>query len=197
MNYNFVFDLDGTVTKAEILPIIAKEIGLEKEMAELTRRTMDGELPFELSFTQRVDMLKDIPISKVQKIAGAVPVSDAILNFMRQRRNRCIIVTGNLDVWIEKLVEKIGITCFCSIADYKQDQLLGIKKIFNKKDVFGKILRPVAAIGDGNNDIEMLVNADIPIAYGGVHNPAPTLLEIVSHVIYDDRKLCQFLRQLS
>ena len=50
----FLFDLDSTITRQEILPTIAEEFGVFEEMRALTERTMRGELPFKQSFLQRV-----------------------------------------------------------------------------------------------------------------------------------------------
>ena len=46
-DYVFLFDLDATITKAEILPEIAVKINKEKQMRELTEKTMAGEIPFD------------------------------------------------------------------------------------------------------------------------------------------------------
>ena len=40
--YIFLFDLDSTVTKQEILPTISKELGIYEKMTELTESTMSG-----------------------------------------------------------------------------------------------------------------------------------------------------------
>ena len=48
--YVFLFDLDATITRAEILPEIAVKINKEQEMRDLTERTMAGEIPFDHGF---------------------------------------------------------------------------------------------------------------------------------------------------
>lgn len=48
--YIFLFDLDSTVTKQEILPTISKKLGIYEKMTELTESTMSGEIPFKQSF---------------------------------------------------------------------------------------------------------------------------------------------------
>lgn len=48
--YIFLFDLDSTVTKQEILPTISKRLGIYERMSELTESTMRGEIPFKQSF---------------------------------------------------------------------------------------------------------------------------------------------------
>lgn len=197
MKYNYAFDLDGTITKKEILPIIAKEVGIGQEMAILTKRTMDGEIPFDQSFTHRVNMLKSIPISKVQNIVDSVPLNEHLVRFIKDHRDRCYIVTGNLDVWIKLLIDKIEAKCLSSEANYLEDNLLGVKNILRKKDIHKKVKGPIVAIGEGHNDVEMIEDAAIGIAYGGVHSPAPSVLEVADYAIYGAKELCRFLKQLS
>jgi 2-hydroxy-3-keto-5-methylthiopentenyl-1-phosphate phosphatase len=64
--YVFLFDLDATITKVEILPEISAEIGKDKEMRELTERAMRGEIPFERSFRERVSILQDTAIPAME-----------------------------------------------------------------------------------------------------------------------------------
>lgn len=196
MKYHFAFDLDGTITKEEILPLIAKEIGLKKEMAELTKKTMSGDIPFDQSFTKRVDMLKKIPITKVQKIVKKIKLNNKIVEFVQKNKSRCYIVTQNLDVWINPLIKKIGVKTLTSEADYDGDTLLGIKKILRKNIIHKLIDYPVVAIGEGYNDLEMMIDSPISIAFGGVHKPASPVLEVVDYAIYDEEHLCRFLKQL-
>ena len=114
-NYIFLFDLDSTITKAEILPTIAKKVNKEKEMCELTEKTMQGEIPFKESFIERVNILKDIPINEVQNIIENIPLNDKLVEFISKNKERCYIVTGNLDIWISKLIHKLGMenNLFC------------------------------------------------------------------------------------
>lgn len=48
--YVFLFDLDATITRTEILPEIAIKIDKQQQMRELTEKTMTGEIPFDHSF---------------------------------------------------------------------------------------------------------------------------------------------------
>ena len=61
----FIFDLDGTITKEETLPLIARHFKVEGKIEELTRATVAGEVPFIESFIQRVDILGKLPVSKI------------------------------------------------------------------------------------------------------------------------------------
>ena len=196
----FLFDLDATVTKAEILPALAEQIGMLDEMRELTEKTMRGELPFKNSFLSRVNMLKEIPVSKVAEIVEQIPLNEELVEFIRENKESCYIVTGNIDVWIRKLVKKIGLPmshCLCSTASVQDDILLNINSVMDKSIVVQQFVLPIVAVGDGSNDAEMVKEAAVGIGFGGVRPVAYSLMSNATHVIYDEKKLCEFLRTLS
>lgn len=194
----FLFDLDSTITKAEILPTIAKSINKEKQMRELTEKTMMGEFIFEESLNKRVNLLKDIPIDEVANIVENIPVNEKLIKFLKENKKNCYIVTSNLDVWIYKLMKKIGMeeNFFCSKADVENNHIVKIGKILVKEEVALKFKNcNVIAVGDGNNDRMMLKYADISIGYGGVRNIAPALFDIIDYAIFNEEKLYELLNK--
>ncbi len=197
-NYTFLFDLDATITKVEILPEIAARIGKEDSMREITERTMAGEIPFERSFLDRVEILKTIPVSTVKQIVSEVPLNEELAQFIRDNRERCYVITGNLDVWIEGLMERLGLTghYFCSKASVDNDYIVNVDEVIDKGLVINDFTAPFVAVGDGNNDADMISAAEIGIGFGGVRNIAPAVLRSATHATYSEDKLCQFLKQL-
>jgi phosphoserine phosphatase len=193
----FLFDLDGTITREEILPEIARAVGLEREIAALTRVTMAGAIPFESSLRRRVEILRQVPIWKVREIVSRVEVDPHIARFLEEHRDRCTIVTGNLDVWIADLVADLGVECVCSTADADGDRLLGLRHVLDKAEVAAHYAGAICMVGDGYNDLGLMAAAEYGIAYGGVHDPAPGLLAVASHAIYDPKRLCDLLSALS
>lgn len=196
--YIFLFDLDSTITKQEILPTISKHLGIYRKMSELTESTMQGEIPFKQSFLQRVDLLKQIPISQINEMIGNIQLNELLVEFIKENKERCYIVTGNLDVWIENLVKKIGLenNVFCSKALVADGYIQDVFSVVDKNAVISQLVLPFVAIGDGNNDAEMIEAAEIGIGYGGVREVAPAILSCASHVIYDEKKLVEFLERL-
>ena len=194
----FLFDLVSTVTTQEILPEIAKSINKEAEMRDLTEKTMMGELNFEESFTARVKLLSDIPVSQVSDFISNIGLEKSVINFINTHHDQCYIVTSNLDVWIEGLMKKIHMEghYFCSNANVKDDKIINIAKILKKETAIKKLGGKIVAIGDGSNDYNLLKNADISIAFGGVRNIAPCLFEVANYAIYDGAKLEEFLLRL-
>lgn len=187
----FVFDLDSTITQCELLPRIAAHIGLETQMQSLTERAMAGGIPFAQDFAARAMLLRDVPLSYARSIAAQAPLNNAIAAFLRAHRERCMILSGNLDVWIEELIEKLGMTgrCLCSRAQLKEGRIDGVAEILDKEVACASLPRPFIAIGDGSNDLGMLRQADFAIAYGGVRQPPRALREIADAVIEDEEEL--------
>ncbi|MDE5717250.1 MAG: HAD-IB family phosphatase [Lachnospiraceae bacterium] len=196
--YIFLFDLDSTITRQEILPTIAKEAGVYEQMSSLTESSMRGEVPFKQSFLQRVELLKKIPVSKVQDIVTNIELNDKLVEFIYTNKNRSYIVTGNLDIWIEGLMVKLGMekNIFCSKAVQDGNYVQDVFNIVDKDAVIRQMVLPFVAVGDGNNDAEMIEAAEVGIGYGGVRPIAPSVLECATHVVYEEDKLVDFLNKL-
>jgi len=197
-DYIFLFDLDSTITKAEILPTIAKQMGKEEEMRDLTEATMKGELPFRTSFLKRVGLLSQIDVSLVNEIVKNIPLNEHIVSFIEQNTDRCYVLTGNLDVWISGLMEKIGLkhNIYCSKANVENDKIKSVISVVDKELMSKQFVQPIVVIGDGDNDSGMAKNADIAIGFGGVRNIAPSLLRNIDYAFYDDEKCAEFLKKL-
>lgn len=196
MDYHFFFDLDGTITKKEILPEIARSVNLYTQVEELTKLTIQGAIPFHESFQKRVKMFSSVPITIVREIIRNIPLHSHIVNFIQENLSRCYIVTGNLDVWVNDLCNQIGVRSFTSVANFQGDYVTGVKYVIEKSIVHTLVPGPYVAIGEGHNDARMIGKADVGIAFGGVHSPAKTVMDEASHAIYDEEHLCRFLRRL-
>lgn len=197
--YIFLFDLDSTITRQEILPTIAREAGVYEQMSALTESSMRGEIPFKQSFLQRVELLKKVPVSQVQEIVANIVLNEQLVEFMETYKNRSYIVTGNLDVWIDRLIEKLGMekNVFCSKALTEGNYVQDVFNIVDKDAVIRQMVLPFVAVGDGNNDAEMIEAAEVGIGYGGVRPVAPSVLECATHVVYQEDKLVDFLNKLA
>lgn len=196
--YVFLFDLDSTLTKQEILPTVSMKLGIYKKMKELTESAMKGEIPFKQSFLERVALLKDIPVSMVSQMIGEIYLNEKLIDFIRKNQERCYVVTGNLDVWVEGMMKNIGMekNVFSSKALVRDDRIQEIFSILDKSVVISQMVLPYVAVGDGNNDAGMIEGAELGIGYGGVREIASSVLACASHAIYSENKLVEFLERL-
>lgn len=197
----FLFDLDSTITKAEILPEIAKKIGKQEEMQKLTEECMIKDIPFEEGFRKRMNMLSDIPVGSINEVILDIALNEKLVEFIRKNKEQSYIVSGSVDIFIEKLMNKLGMenNYFSSKANVKNDKIADIYCIIDKGKIVAKFKEDyrVIAVGDGSNDREMLKNSDIGIAFGGVRKIAPSLLEVADYKVYSEDELCEVLSKVS
>ena len=189
----YAFDLDGTVTKVETLPLLAAELNLSKEITRLTELTLSGRIPFEISFRMRYGILNRIPLDRIVEIMATVPLESSIEKFIGDNRNDCVLVTGNLDRWIEPIADRLGCKIYSSTLDG------GRLRILDKGAVVRRLKSRsarVISIGESFNDVSMLEAADVSIAYGGVHRPIAAAVSVADFVVFDGDTLCRLLKIL-
>lgn len=197
-DYIFLFDLDSTVSREEILPKVSKMIGKEEEMRLLTEATMKGEIPFKSSFLERVNILKDIDVDKVKSVISNILLNEEIVKFIKENSDRCYILTGNLDVWIDELMKKIGMSnhYYSSKAEVKNNKISSVISVVDKELMSRQFVQPLVIIGDGDNDSGMAKYAKIAIGFGGVRDIADSLMDNIDFAFYDDKRCSDFLRSL-
>jgi len=195
----FIFDLDGTVTKLETLPLISKHFQIQNEIDELTKQTVQGNIPFVESFIRRVYILGKLPIDEVENLLEQVPLYSEVVKFIKEHSEDCAIATGNLECWIGKLAKKIGCCCYCSDGEIQNNRVKKLTRILRKENLVERYKsegEKVVFIGDGNNDVEAMRLADISIASGITHMPARSVLSIADYLVLNEESLCRQLNQL-
>lgn len=78
----------------------------------------------------------------------------------------------------------------------KDGYIQDVFSVIDKNAVVGQMVLPFVAIGDGNNDAEMIEAAEIGVGFGGVRNIASSVLACATHAVYDADKLVEFLEKL-
>lgn len=196
--YIFVFDLDSTITAEEVLPKVAKVIGKEKEMAMITEETMKGAIPFRESFIKRVKLLSDLSLSEISDIISNIVLNEKIADFIRQNKERCYIVTGNLDIFVKSLMERLNMSdrFYSSKGFIDSNGDVQLISVVDKQKVAEQFVYKIVAIGDGSNDAEIIDLSDIGIGYGGVRKIADSVLETCDFACYDEETLVNFLKVL-
>ena len=70
----YIFDLDGTITAKETLPIISEHFNVGHKILELTKETVEGNIPFVESFIKRVNILGALPVDEINDLLSKVPL---------------------------------------------------------------------------------------------------------------------------
>ena len=83
-----VFDFDSTLMEGETLEIIAREIGIDKEVREITGKAMRGEIDFFESLQYRVSLLKGMQSATVNKICENLPAMNGAEKTIKELKNR-------------------------------------------------------------------------------------------------------------
>jgi HAD superfamily phosphoserine phosphatase-like hydrolase len=195
----FIFDLDGTVSAEETLPLIASCFHIEEEIAELTQATISGNIPFIESFIKRVHLLSQLPVSEINELLGHVRLYPDLLDFIQRHKQNCVIATGNLDCWVDMLLTRIGVESHTSSAVVQDNLIVKIRTILRKEDIvtmYQKRGDGVVFIGDGNNDMEAMRLSNVSIASGLTHTPANSVLSIADYLVVEESALCRLLSQL-
>lgn len=194
----FAFDLDATITTRELLPCLAECLGIAGEMTAMTRRAVNGDIPFADSFRERFAMLRSIPLEMAHACVASVPLDPHIEAFIKKRPEDCAVLTGNLDLWVLPLRQKLPCRWFCSQGELRGRELR-LVSILDKGQATRQLKRegrPVIAIGESANDVPMFRQASCGIAFAGVHTPAREILSLARYAVDDGRSLCVLLETL-
>ena len=193
----FIFDLDGTITKTETLPYVAKHFDID--ISHITTSAIKGEVPYIENFIKRINLLKDIEVSKIADILSNVELNKTIINFIKEHNENCVIATTNIKEWIEKLVGNLDVKVYSSEAIIEDNKIKKLTHILKKEEIvkfYKNQGKKVVFIGDGINDLEAMRESDISIACGCLHFPANFLLSFVDYAVFDEERLVYFLNQI-
>jgi HAD superfamily phosphoserine phosphatase-like hydrolase len=199
MKTAFCFDLDGTVTQEEILPLLAKEVNLYEEISALTEATIKGVIPFKKSFLLRCRLLNDIPVERIQNIISKVKIYQEICSFIKKNASNSYIITGNLDIWIKKIEKILPCQFYSSLGKLNPNGSISVEHVLEKGSVIEHLRKKhskIVSVGDGMGDVPMFEKSDIRIAFGGTHKPIQSLIQHSDYIIFCERALCNLLSNM-
>lgn len=177
-----ISDMDSTLIAIECIDEIADMMNLKPQVSEITEAAMRGELNFEESLTQRVSLLKGLDIQALQKVYDERltlnPGAEKCLVGLKQKNIKFALVSGGFDFFTDRLQQSLNLD-FSRANKLKTDQhkLTGhidgsIVGAQAKADFLLELceqlnIKPnqVIAVGDGANDLLMMSQAGLSIAY--------------------------------
>ena len=176
------FDMDSTLIQTEVIDELAIRAGVGDKVKEITERAMRGEIDFKESFTERVALLKGLDSKVMQDIAENLPITegvDRLMYVLKRYGYKIAILSGGFTYFGEYLQKKYGIDYVYAneleidengiltgrylgeiVDGRRKAELLKLIAQVEKVDIAQTI-----AVGDGANDLPMLSEAGLGIAF--------------------------------
>jgi len=177
-----ICDMDSTIIEQECIDELADFIGKKEEVSQITARAMNGELEFKSALRERVALLEGLPVTKLdetfEKRITIMPGAKELITTMKENGARTVLVSGGFTFFTERVQQVVGF-------DVQEANILEI----DGTNLSGKVREPILdktaklnallfyseeiginthsalAVGDGANDLPMLMEAGMGVAY--------------------------------
>jgi phosphoserine phosphatase len=177
-----VADMDSTIIGCECLDELADFAGVKAEVSAITERAMRGEIGFEGALRERVAMLAGLPLSALAACFDARvrlnPGARTLLATMAAHGARCVLVSGGFDYFTRRVAALAGfhaeranrlIEAAGALTGEVADPILGretkLSALREEAAAIGADLSQALAVGDGANDLDMIIAAGLGVAY--------------------------------
>jgi phosphoserine phosphatase len=179
----FLADMDSTMIGQECIDELADFAGLKAHVAGITERAMRGEIAFEPALRERVALLEGLPVAVVEEVLRdrirLTPGARALVNTMRANGAHTCLVSGGFTLFTDRVAAMVGFDAAranrLTIVDgHKLDGRVA-EPIFGRDgkraalieltQEFGLAKEETMAVGDGANDLDMIVEAGLGVAY--------------------------------
>ncbi len=176
-----VFDMDSTLINTEVIDELARAAGVGEQVSEITEQAMRGEIDFSESFRKRVGLLKGLDESVLAEIAAGLTLNEGaerLVGILRKLGFKTAILSGGFTYFGQYLQKKLGIDyVYANELEFREGKVTGDvsgeivdgnKKAQLLREIAGKEgiqLEQVIAVGDGANDLPMINEAGLGIAF--------------------------------
>jgi len=175
------FDMDSTLIDMEIIDEMAERAGVFKEVSRITEKVRRGDLDFEEALVQRVALLKGLKVKELEKIREEMRLSEGaeeLVSTLKRLGYKLGLVSGGFHYFADYLKKKLGLDfSYSNQLEMKNGKVTGkvqgqiVDNTYKAKIVNmvssqeGILLDQTVAVGDGANDVLMLGQAGLGIAY--------------------------------
>ncbi len=189
-------DMDSTLVTVETIDEMGDLLGIKDRIAAVTAQAMRGEIDYAESLRRRVALLAGLEEAALEHIAAdrmaLSPGAEMLIGSCRGRGIRTLLVSGGFSAFTERLKARLGIDeALSNTIEIVNGRLTGrvLGEIVDgavKARKFREVMRSLGAaraqtvaIGDGANDIPVLAEAGVSVAW----RAKPVVRERATHAL--------------
>jgi len=178
----FLADMDSTIISCECIDELADFAGVKDEISAITERAMRGEIAFEGALRERVGKLAGLSTNALQEAyderVRLNPGAATLVRTMRTNGTRCVLVSGGFTFFTSRVADWAGfhanrantlIEEAGALTGKVGEPILGkeakLAALLEEAAALGIPLSATLAVGDGANDLAMLGEAGLGVAY--------------------------------
>ena len=203
-----IADMDSTMIGQECIDELAAELGLKEHIAAITERAMRGEIAFEPALRERVGLLAGLPADVVEKVIATrihlTPGAIELVRTMRANGAYTALVSGGFTVFTGPISKTIGfhehrsntlIAEAGKLVGRVAEPILGQdakRAALHELSASKRVPLPLTlAVGDGANDLAMIRDAGLGVAY---HAKPKVAAEAHARIDYGDLTALLYLQ---
>ena len=181
------FDMDSTLINIECVDEIAAAAGMKEQVAAITEAAMRGEIAdYKASLRQRVALLKGVSVQHMEDVYARRlqlnPGAEQLVAACKAAGMKLLLVSGGFTFFTDRIRDRLGI-------DFTRSNVLGVedgkltgamvdqpwgdicdgaekrKMLLETCERMGISPKQAIAVGDGANDLPMMGEAGLSVAY--------------------------------
>ncbi len=176
-----VADMESTMIENEMLDELADFLGLRERIAAITARAMNGEIDFAAALNERVSLLKGLPVAKLDEAAKRIrytPGAATLLATLKHNGIYCALVSGGFTHFTKLVAARLGFDFDTAntlkhdgkvLAGTVEQPVLGkeakLATLRHLSNTRGMPTADALTVGDGANDLPMLQEAGLGVAF--------------------------------
>jgi len=176
-----VLDVDSTLIEDEVIELIAERAGTREQVAAVTERAMRGELDFAQSLRERVATLTGLDAAVIDGVRDEVRLTRGVPELIagvHAAGGMIAAVSGGFHEVLDPLAERIGLDAWranrlavdggrlTGAVDGPIVDAAGKASALREwATAFSVPIERTVAIGDGANDLAMMAEAGLSIAF--------------------------------
>ena len=175
-----IFDTEGVLIDGEFLPELAKVVGKEEEIWEITKKGISGEIEWEKGLIERINELKGVSYDDCKRVSDDMPIMEGAKETFDELRKlgfKTLTVSGGPDILIDRIKEELQIDyAFSNKLIFGEGKLQGVDVIVGSdktipiKDTIKMMKKQkvdIVITVDGANDIKLFDVAGLRISFNG------------------------------